>query len=73
MINLLKVQHKTIILIAHRLSTVYNADKIIVLDKGCVVEQGTHDELMIKQAHYDGLWKQQFPGGVSVKMNLVAQ
>ncbi|MGR6783123.1 ABC transporter, partial [Aeromonas veronii] len=37
---------RTTITIAHRLSTVRQADQIIVLDKGCIAERGTHDELM---------------------------
>lgn len=60
-INHLKLLNKTIIVIAHRLSTVYHADKIIVLDNGKVVEQGGHDELIINESHYFDLWKQAFP------------
>lgn len=60
-INLLKEQQKTIIVIAHRLSTVLNADKIIVLKNGTVVEQGTHNELLLREQYYFQLWKQQFP------------
>lgn len=60
-INHLKELNKTIIVIAHRLSTVYHADKIIVLDNGKVVEQGSHHELMLNESHYFELWKQAFP------------
>jgi subfamily B ATP-binding cassette protein MsbA len=48
-----KLQHgRTTLVIAHRLSTVKNADQIIVLDRGKIVEQGRHDELMAKQGLY---------------------
>jgi ATP-binding cassette subfamily B protein len=45
--------------IAHRLSTVRNADKILVLDRGILVESGTHDELMARRGHYFYLNQQQ--------------
>ncbi|HYE22724.1 MAG TPA: ABC transporter ATP-binding protein [Verrucomicrobiae bacterium] len=47
------------VLVAHRLSTVAHADKIFVLEKGKVVEDGTHDSLLAKQGLYYALWRQQ--------------
>jgi len=57
----LREQNKTIILIAHRLSTVLNSDKIIVLDNGEVLEEGSHSELLYKKDHYFNLWQHQIP------------
>ena len=50
---------RTTIIIAHRLSTVVNADQIIVMDKGKIVEIGTHDMLLKKNGLYTSLWSQQ--------------
>lgn len=62
MIDILKSKQKTVIVIAHRLSTLSNADKIIVLDKGVVVEQGSHKELRFSpNSAYANLWKLQLP------------
>jgi len=47
-----KDQKRTTIVIAHRLTTIRNADKIVVLEKGDVVEQGSHDELIAKKGYY---------------------
>jgi ATP-binding cassette, subfamily B, bacterial len=56
-------QNKTVVIIAHRLSTVKNADKIIVLDKGRVVEQGTHASLTAARGTYYELVKNQLELG----------
>lgn len=47
---------RTVIMIAHRLSTVVNADKIVVLDQGCVQETGTHAELLSRDGLYAKMW-----------------
>ena len=60
-IERLRQENKTIIIIAHRLSTVINADEIVVLHKGKVLEQGNHKELYAEKGHYFNLWQQQMP------------
>ncbi len=54
------MQGRTCFVIAHRLSTVQNADLILVLNQGDVVEQGTHEELMQKEGFYYRLYRSQF-------------
>ena len=54
---------RTVVVVAHRLSTVKNADKIIVLDKGVIVEQGTHAELTKSKGEYYNLVKNQLELG----------
>jgi len=51
---------RTVLVIAHRLSTVTNADKIIVMEKGLIKEMGTHDELIQKNGLYSNLYNIQF-------------
>jgi subfamily B ATP-binding cassette protein MsbA len=49
------MQNRTSIVIAHRLSTIQKADKIVVMQKGRIVEQGSHDELIVKGGAYQKL------------------
>jgi ATP-binding cassette subfamily B protein len=57
----LKERGKTVIVIAHRLSTVMGADRIVVLDQGRVAEEGSHGELLARGGAYYRLWEHQFP------------
>ncbi|MCA0930978.1 ABC transporter ATP-binding protein/permease [Lutimonas saemankumensis] len=53
-------KNRTSIIIAHRLATIQKADKIIVMDQGKIVEQGTHTELLEKKGYYSNLYNIQF-------------
>jgi ATP-binding cassette subfamily B multidrug efflux pump len=53
------MKDRTSIIISHRISTVQQADTIVVIDKGAVVEQGTHDELIARKGIYAGLYEKQ--------------
>ena len=52
---------KTTLIIAHRLSTAANADNIIVLDQGSIIEQGTHESLLLEKGKYFEMWGKQKP------------
>lgn len=54
-----KFKKKSMLIIAHRLATIKNCDLILVLDKGEIIEQGTHDELLAKNGRYSRLWNMQ--------------
>ena len=54
------LQNRTSIVIAHRLSTILSADQILVLDRGLIIEQGTHQELLAKNGLYAKLYQTQF-------------
>lgn len=56
------MQGKTVIAIAHRLSTIAHLDRLIVLDQGKIVEDGTHEELIKNNGHYASLWNMQSGG-----------
>ena len=53
------VERKTVIVIAHRLQSITNADQIVVLKEGCVAEKGTHEQLLQKNGLYARLWNEQ--------------
>ncbi|MDH3563621.1 MAG: ATP-binding cassette domain-containing protein, partial [Gammaproteobacteria bacterium] len=54
------MEHRTTLVIAHRLSTVEHADRIVVLEQGRVVESGPHRELLARNGIYAGLYRNQF-------------
>jgi ATP-binding cassette subfamily B protein len=56
------MKNRTAIVIAHRLSTVRQMDRLVVIDSGRIVEQGTHEQLLAKRGHYAALWEHQSDG-----------
>lgn len=57
------MEDRTTLVIAHRLSTVLNADMIVVMHEGRIVECGSHDELLAREGHYAALYRVQLEGG----------
>ena len=58
---------KTVIAIAHRLSTIARMDRLVVLERGRIVEQGTHDALLRQNGHYAALWRRQSGGFIDAE------
>lgn len=60
------LQNRTSFIVAHRLSTIRSADRILVIDKGEILEQGTHEELLKRRGHYYELYTNQFIDEVGI-------
>ena len=67
------VKGRTTIAIAHRLSTLNKADRLIVMDKGCKVEEGTHEQLMSQRGHYWRLYQAQARQEQAERARLLAE
>jgi ATP-binding cassette subfamily B multidrug efflux pump len=63
------MQGKTVIAIAHRLSTIARMDRLVVLDAGKIVEEGTHEELLRRGGHYENLWRHQSGGFIANQLD----
>ena len=63
---------RTVLVIAHRLGTIRNADNILVLKDGVIVEQGNHDELMDKEGLYSELWNMQLRSNAGSQASMTA-
>lgn len=68
------VKSRTVVVIAHKLATIQNADQIIVMDQGSIIEQGTHENLISENGVYTRLWSiQQQSGGWKMKKNNIKE
>ncbi len=67
-INQMKEAGKTVVVIAHRLSTVVNADKIAVLENGKLLEEGSHKQLWAAEGRYYQMWQKQLPPFASIEL-----
>ena len=65
--------NKTVIAIAHRLSTLQIMDRLVVIDQGRIVEEGTHDSLLKDRGLYADLWRRQSGGFLADQQNLAAE
>ena len=63
------MQGKTVIAIAHRLSTIARMDRLVVLEAGKIVEEGTHAELLHLRGHYEKLWRHQSGGFIANELD----
>ena len=67
------MENKTVIAIAHRLSTIAEMDRLVVLDKGAIIETGTHDDLVASGGLYADLWSRQSGGFIAADARTAAE
>lgn len=65
------MQGKTVLAIAHRLSTIAALDRLVVMDKGRIIEQGTHQDLVAQGGLYSELWARQSGGFLDTRDQLL--